>query len=49
MTNSLVDSHPQQTLDRLLGVLAADPHVVSIHIGGSMARGEADEFSDLDL
>ena len=36
-------------LDAFLGVLAADPMVRSIHLGGSRARGEADAFSDIDL
>ncbi len=44
-----IDRHPRETLDRLLGVLAADPAVKSVHIGGSLARGEDDAYSDLDL
>jgi len=44
-----VASHPRETLHRLLGVLAADPTVKAVHIGGSFARGEEDEVSDLDL
>lgn len=36
-------------LDALFGALAADPLVRGVRIGGSRARGEADEWSDVDL
>lgn len=36
-------------LDRLYGALAADPLVRGVRLGGSRARGEADEWSDIDL
>lgn len=37
------------TLHRVLGALAADPAVTGVYIGGSFARGNNDEVSDLDL
>lgn len=40
---------PRDTLQRLLGVLAADPAAEAVYVGGSLARGEDDEVSDLDL
>ncbi|AIE84731.1 nucleotidyltransferase domain-containing protein [Fimbriimonas ginsengisoli] len=40
---------PHETLHRILGILAADPSVEGVFIGGSFARGEEDEVSDLDL
>jgi len=40
---------PRETLNLLLGALAADPAVKAVYIGGSFARGEDDEVSDLDL
>lgn len=36
-------------LDALLGVLAGDPLVRGVRLGGSRARGEHDEYSDIDL
>lgn len=45
----IVAAHPRETLGRLLGVLAGDPSVKGVYIGGSFARGEEDEVSDLDL
>src|SRR5580658_1360860 len=42
-------STPRETLGRVLGVLAPDPFVEAVSIGGSFARGNADEASDLAL
>jgi hypothetical protein len=39
----------EELLRRLLGVLAADPHVLGLAAGGSYVRGANDAFSDLDL
>lgn len=36
-------------LDRFVGACAGDPRIVAGFLGGSHARGEADEHSDLDL
>jgi nucleotidyltransferase-like protein len=40
---------PRETLRQILGALSPDPFVEGVSIGGSFARGEADEVSDLDL
>ena len=36
-------------LDALYGALAADPLVEAVWLGGSRAKGESDDFSDVDL
>lgn len=36
-------------LEALFGALAADPLVRGVRMGGSRARGESDEWSDIDL
>jgi len=40
---------PKKALNQILGVLAADPSVEAVYIGGSVARGDCDEVSDIDL
>ena len=40
---------PRETLARFRSALAADPSVRQVYIGGSVARGDDDEVSDLDL
>jgi len=39
----------RRLLDRLIEVLAADPRVRAAWVHGSIARGDADEMSDLDV
>lgn len=39
----------EQFLDRALGRLASDERIAAVIISGSTGRGEADEWSDLDL
>src|SRR5262245_45987855 len=44
------DAAPRDGLvDRLVEVCAADPRIVALFEGGSRARGEADERSDIDV
>jgi|GEM_PF-3377345 len=40
---------PKKALTQILGVLAADSAVDAVYIGGSIARGDCDEVSDIDL
>lgn len=40
---------PLDSLARILGALAADSLVEGVGLGGSLARGDADEVSDIDL
>jgi len=49
MDYQVVRATPKETLDRLLGALAADRSVTAVYAGGSLARGVLDEVSDLDL
>lgn len=49
-----IDLHPlppsyATLLDRALGVFESDPRVIAAWLSGSVARGTADEYSDLDL
>jgi predicted nucleotidyltransferase len=39
----------EAVLDRFVALCSADARIVAAFLGGSHARGEADEFSDLDL
>src|SRR5580658_1768679 len=48
-TDEVLLESPRQTLKRFGSVLAADPAVCNVYVGGSIARGDDDEVSDLDL
>lgn len=39
----------RQIVERIVAVLEADPRVAAIWLGGSLARGNADAFSDVDI
>ena len=39
----------EQLLNRILDDLTSDPNVVAIYLGGSLGRGNFDDFSDIDL
>lgn len=39
----------RDVLDATLDRLSRHPGVIEVRLGGSFARGEADEYSDLDL
>ncbi|MCU0503684.1 MAG: nucleotidyltransferase domain-containing protein [Anaerolineae bacterium] len=45
----LPDLPQSQRLAALVADLWADPNVVALWLGGSLARGEADRYSDVDL
>jgi predicted nucleotidyltransferase len=45
----VVDPRYRALHDRALEVLEADPRVTSVRVGGSIAAGSADQWSDLDL
>lgn len=47
--DNVADLPQKQTLQRITAQLWADPSVVALWLGGSFARGTADENSDLDL
>ena len=42
-------SHHQALLDRFVKVCSSDERIVAAFLGGSNAKGKADEYSDLDL
>src|SRR5215212_4521383 len=42
-------SHHQALVDRFVNVCSADERIVAAFLGGSNAKGKADEYSDLDL
>ncbi|MFI5047335.1 MAG: nucleotidyltransferase domain-containing protein [Acidimicrobiia bacterium] len=48
-TLEVVDPRYEALLDRATRVLSADPRVVDVRVSGSIASGDADEWSDLDL
>ena len=41
--------HHQNIVDRFTAACQADERIVAAFLGGSYARNEADQFSDLDL
>jgi len=46
---ALLASLRDRLLDQVLGLLEADPAVVGVALVGSLGRGEADDWSDIDL
>ena len=46
---SEVPKLPRETLHLILGILAADPTVEAVYVGGSISRREDDDVSDVDL
>lgn len=49
---SLIERGPRDhdaVIERFVGLCSADERIVAAFLGGSHARGEADEYSDLDL
>ena len=46
---SVIDSRYRALYDRAAEVLGADPRVLAFEPGGSIATGEVDQWSDLDL
>src|SRR5207253_7135363 len=46
---SVIDSRYRALYDRAVEVLGADPRVLAFEPGGSIATGEVDQWSDLDL
>ena len=49
MTHAEHKQRQDEVLERVLGLLTADPHVLGIFYSGSVARGTHDAFSDLDV
>ncbi|HEX5587383.1 MAG TPA: nucleotidyltransferase domain-containing protein, partial [Acidimicrobiia bacterium] len=45
----VVDPRYQNLFDRAVDVLASDPRVLEVAVSGSIARGTADAWSDLDI
>ncbi|WP_241993864.1 nucleotidyltransferase domain-containing protein [Mesobacillus foraminis] len=41
--------HRDRLLEKALQDLTADPDVLAIYLAGSLARGNADVYSDIDL
>lgn len=39
----------RQIVERIVAVVASDPRVAAAWLGGSLARGNADAFSDVDV
>lgn len=44
-----ISPEQQELIDKLVGVLSADPRIESVWLYGSLARGEGDPWSDVDL
>jgi predicted nucleotidyltransferase len=49
LDNGSLPAHYQALVDRFVQACAADDRVVAAFLGGSNAKGKADEYSDLDL
>ena len=46
---SSIAENAEAVIEQLVAACAADDRVAAVFLGGSLARGEADEYSDIDL